>query len=103
MRHLVAASAAAGGGGTPAAATPLAGGGKRRRISASAAAGAKAGGAAAAAPLSLDQIVASRGRLDACRWFYEVLVLGNKGLVGLAQGGAYADIQLTPRMQAAGV
>jgi hypothetical protein len=40
------------------------------------------------------------GRLDACRWFYEMLVLGNKGLVGLQQQEAYGDMLITPNLAA---
>lgn len=34
--------------------------------------------------------------LDACRWFYEVLVLSNKGLVNLQQDESYGDISVRP-------
>ena len=46
--------------------------------------------------LSLTELTGSCSRLDACRWFYEVMVLGNRGLVGLKQGEAYGDIKVTP-------
>ncbi len=60
-------------------------GGKRAR------GGAPAGGEAAA---SLDALVAGRSRLDACRWFFEALVLRTKGFVDLEQPEPYGDIAI---------
>jgi hypothetical protein len=50
--------------------------------------------------LSLTELTSSCSRLDGCRWFYEVMVLGSKGLVGLKQGEAYGDIKVTPYLGA---
>lgn len=50
--------------------------------------------------LSLQSLTQGYSRLDACRCFYEVLVLGNKGLVALEQQEAYGDIQVTPDLAA---
>ena len=47
-------------------------------------------------PLSLDDIVRERSRLDACRWFFESLVLRNKGFLSLNQQEPYSDIMLLP-------
>jgi hypothetical protein len=116
MRHLQHAATAAAAGTSSAAAaafgTPTTG--SKRRISAvpppglAAAVGEKqaAGKAAAglqgvaAAPLSFQGLTQGQGRLDACRWFYEMLVLGNKGLVGLQQQEAYGDVLITPNLAA---
>jgi hypothetical protein len=85
--------------------------GSKRRISAAAAglatwpAGGKGGeGAGAAAAfeggpvLSFDGITRGHSRLDACRWFYETLVLSNRGLVQLQQEESYGDIRVTPNL-----
>lgn len=120
VRHLqhaaaTAAAPAAGGYATAATAAGLTPGiGSKRRISAAAAglAGAAAaagkdgvgsaeGGAAAAGlgpVLSFEGISAGHNRLDACRWFYEMLVLSNKGLVTLRQDESYGDISVTPNL-----
>jgi hypothetical protein len=109
MRHLQHAATAAAAGTSSAAAaafgTPATG--SKRRISAvpppglAAAVGDKqAAGAAATAPLSFQGLTQGHGRLDACRWFYEMLVLGNKGLVGLQQQEAYGDVLITPNLAA---
>jgi hypothetical protein len=114
VRHLQHAAATAAGGyasaATAAGMTPSIG--SKRRISAAAAG--LAGGAAAAAGkdgvgaaeggaaaglgpvLSFEGISAGHNRLDACRWFYEMLVLSNKGLVTLHQDESYGDISVTP-------
>ena len=34
------------------------------------------------------------------RWFYETLVLANKGLASLAQAQPYGDIAVTPHLAA---
>ncbi|WIA18247.1 hypothetical protein OEZ85_009715 [Tetradesmus obliquus] len=121
MRRLQLAAAAAAGAAGPSAAaagmgTPATG--SKRRISAvpppglAAAvdagdkqAGGKAGAAgssaaAGAVSLSFQGLTQGHGRLDSCRWFYEMLVLGNKGLVGLQQQEAYGDVLITPNLAA---
>lgn len=83
-------AAAAGVGATPLGA---AAGGKEGETAAAAAAAAEMGPV-----LSFDGITRGHNRLDACRWFYEVLVLSNKGLVKLQQDEAYGDISVTPNL-----
>jgi hypothetical protein len=114
MRHLqhAATAAAAGTSGAAAAAFGTPATGSKRRISAvpppglaaavgdKQAAGKAAGVVAAAAPLSFQGLTQGHRRLDACRWFYEMLVLGNKGLVGLQQQEAYGDVLITPNLAA---
>ena len=46
--------------------------------------------------VSLDGLVAGRPRLEACRWFFEALVLRNKGYVDLKQEEPYGEISITP-------
>ena len=46
--------------------------------------------------LSLDDLVEGKSRLDACRWFFESLVLRNKGFLDLEQNQPYGDILLKP-------
>lgn len=121
VRHLQhAAATAAAAAGTPLlhSGTP-AGAGSKRRITAAAlaplmmdaaaggskdgtaaAGGSSAGGAAAGPVLSFDKLVQGHGRLDACRWFYEVLVLTNKGFVTTQQDESYGDIKVTPNLAA---
>lgn len=41
--------------------------------------------------------MADKTRLDACRWFFEALVLKNKGYVELRQEEPYGDIAILPR------
>lgn len=38
-----------------------------------------------------------KSRVDACRWFFELLVLKSKNWVDLEQGEPYADISITAR------
>jgi hypothetical protein len=107
VRHLQAAAAAAeaalGGAGTPAG-----GVGSKRRFSAAAMAPPFSGdgkqdgasGGAKGPQLSFNALTEGHGRLDACRWFYEVLVLTNKGFVGTSQEEAYGDISVTPNLAA---
>lgn len=56
--------------------------------------------AADVAPLSLDSLLlggsAPRGRLDAARWFYEVLLLRKADFVSLRQEEPYGDIAIMP-------
>jgi chromatin segregation and condensation protein Rec8/ScpA/Scc1 (kleisin family) len=60
------------------------------------------GGAAGSGPLagqtlvtlSFDRVTQGASRLEACRWFYESLVLANKGYVKLSQPVPYADITI---------
>lgn len=62
-------------------------------------AGAAAGAAFEKGPvLSFDGITWGHSRLDACRWFYETLVLSNKGLVQLQQDESYGDIRVVPNL-----
>lgn len=124
LRSAAAAAAAANGGqpgGGTAGMTPTIG--SKRRISAAAvggmglagtplgsaggAAGKEVGGlslgqggAAVGPVLSFESITQGHSRLDACRWFYEVLVLSNKGLVRLQQEESYGDISVTPDVAA---
>jgi hypothetical protein len=119
VRHLQRAAAAAGGGGGggggSAAGTPRGGAaaaGSKRRFSAAAlapplgaegadkAAGGGSGAAAGGPVLSFNRLTEGHGRLDACRWFYEVLVLTNRGLVGVQQEASYGDIRVTPHLAA---
>lgn len=65
------------------------------------------GDPAAARPASLDAIVASAGagggratRLDAARWFFEVLVLRSRGFVEVSQAESYGDVEVRPRAMA---
>lgn len=44
--------------------------------------------------LSFDRVTAGASRLEAVRWFYESLVLANKGYVKLSQPAPYADITI---------
>lgn len=37
-------------------------------------------------------------RLNACRWFFELLVLKNKGYIELQQPGAYGDVVIWPKV-----
>jgi chromatin segregation and condensation protein Rec8/ScpA/Scc1 (kleisin family) len=63
---------------------------KKRRLS--------GGGAAVVeGALSADGLVEGKSRIDACRWFFELLVLKNKDYVDLAQAAPYADIRISQR------
>lgn len=44
--------------------------------------------------VSLNSIVQGKSRLEACRWFFESLVLRNKGHVDLEQSTPYGDINI---------
>ena len=59
---------------------------KRQRLSAS-----------AAKAVSLEGVLEGQSRLEACRWFFELLVLQSKDLVRLIQPDPYADIRITPQ------
>lgn len=122
LQRAAAAAAAANGNAAPGAFGSSAGltpsVGSKRRISAVAPAGlagtpggaggkegegaAAAGGGVGSCPagpvLSFDSITQGHSRLDACRWFYEVLVLSNKGLVQLQQEESYGDISMAPNL-----
>jgi hypothetical protein len=63
-------------------------GGKRRHPSSAAA---PAGGS-----VTLDAVVQGKSRLEACRWFFEALVLKNKRFVDLRQDTPYGAITITP-------
>jgi hypothetical protein len=65
-------------------------GGKKRRLA----------GSAAARPvdaLSFAGVAKGKPRSEACRWFFELLVLKSRGYVELEQEEPYADIQIRPR------
>ena len=47
--------------------------------------------------LDLDDIVQGKNRLEACRWFFESLVLRNKGFVDLMQEEPYGTIRVVPQ------
>lgn len=47
--------------------------------------------------VTLDGIVQGRSRLEACRWFFEALVLKNKGYIDLHQDQPYGEISVTVR------
>lgn len=51
-------------------------------------------------PLGFNDITAGKSRLDACRWFYELMVLTDRGIVESTQQEAYGDITVVPNMQA---
>jgi chromatin segregation and condensation protein Rec8/ScpA/Scc1 (kleisin family) len=61
---------------------------KRRRPSEGAAVPLKA--------VNLDTLVVGSTKLEACRWFFETLVLFNKGYVELQQAEPYGGIVITP-------
>ncbi len=64
---------------------------KKRRLTAS-------GGAAKPADaLSLAQVLRGKRRGEACRWFFELLVLKSKNYVALEQAAPYADILIRPQ------
>lgn len=44
--------------------------------------------------VSLNELVENKSRLEACRWFFESLVLRNKGYVDLEQHEPYGDIEI---------
>jgi len=46
--------------------------------------------------LALDSLVAGKSRLEACRWFFEALVLRNKGFVDLEQAEPYGQVTIRP-------
>jgi hypothetical protein len=46
--------------------------------------------------VSLDSLVSGKSRLEACRWFFESLVLRNKGFLDLEQSSPYGPIQIVP-------
>ncbi len=45
----------------------------------------------------MDGLVEGKSRVDACRWFFELLVLKNKNWVDLEQPEPYADIRISAR------
>ena len=47
--------------------------------------------------IRLQQFTAGKTRLDAARWFFELLVLKSKDFVELEQTQPYADICIRPR------
>ena len=46
--------------------------------------------------VSLDGLVDGKTRADACRWFFEVLVLKSRDYVELEQPKPYGDISIRP-------
>lgn len=58
------------------------------------------GDLAAARPVSLEAITAGATRLDAARWFFEVLVLRSRGFVDVSQAKSYGDVEVRPRAMA---
>ena len=53
--------------------------------------------------LSANALVDGKSRLDACRWFFELLALKNKDYVELGQAAPYADIRIGQRPKLAAV
>jgi cohesin complex subunit SCC1 len=47
-----------------------------------------------AAAVSADELLQRKSRMDASRWFFELLVLRNKGYVDLQQQQAYGDLMV---------
>ena len=58
------------------------------------------GDLAAARPVSLHSITEGATRLDAARWFFEVLVLRSRGFVDVSQSQSYGDVEVRPRAMA---
>eukprot|EP00798_Chlamydomonas_sp_ICE-L_P021184 gene21184-28084_t len=52
------------------------------------------------ASMPLSQVVEGKTRLDASRWFFEMLVLKSRGMVELEQGAGMDDISITLTQQA---
>lgn len=52
---------------------------------------------AAPESIRLQQFTGGKARLDAARWFFELLVLKTKDFVDLDQPEPYADIAIRPR------
>lgn len=46
--------------------------------------------------LNFGRMMRNRPRMDACRWFFELLVLRSQGYVELKQPAPYADIEVCP-------
>ncbi len=65
--------------------------GKKKRRLASGAAAATGG------QVMLDDLVDGHSRLDACRWFFELLVLKTRNYVDLEQPAPYGNISITAR------
>ncbi len=66
--------------------------GKKKRRLASGAAAATGKG-----QVMLDDLVERHSRVDACRWFFELLVLKTKNYVDLEQPQPYGNISITAR------
>jgi hypothetical protein len=101
QRAAMAADGSAGGGVSAAAGRP---GSKRKRVAAPAPGdesdGSKHGGGVGVVQVSLASLTQGRSRLDACRWFYESLVLQNRGLAKLRQDEPYGDLAIAPNLRA---
>ncbi len=54
------------------------------------------GAAQVGGSVSLDGLVEGKTRADACRWFFEVLVLKSRNYVELEQPKPYGDISIRP-------
>ena len=63
---------------------------KKRRLT-------SGGAAASGGRVMLDDLVEGHSRLDACRWFFELLVLKTKNYVDLEQPAPYGNISITAR------
>lgn len=61
---------------------------KKRRL--------QSGAAEIGGSVSLDGLVDGKTRADACRWFFEVLVLKSRNYVDLEQPKPYSDINIRP-------
>lgn len=46
--------------------------------------------------ISLDGLVDGKSRIDACRWFFEVLVLKTSDYIDLEQAQPYEEINIKP-------
>lgn len=99
MNHLHKAAVAASVG-LDAATAPTPGCSQRKRISAGPMATADLVLDAAKVPLSFNDITTGRSRLDGVRWFYELMVLSDRGLVECSQQEAYGDITVVPNLKA---
>ena len=61
---------------------------KKRRL--------QSGEAQVGGSVSLGGLVEGKTRADACRWFFEVLVLKSRNYVELEQPKSYGDISIRP-------
>jgi cohesin complex subunit SCC1 len=61
---------------------------KKRRL--------QSGNAQVGGTVTLDDLVEGKSRVDACRWFFEVLVLKSRDYVDLEQVEPYGNITIKP-------